>query len=99
VTLSLRITRRAATEIERADAWWRTHRELAPSAFRDDLQQALLAILRQPGIGVPVQDARLPDTRRLFVTRPRYHVFYRVRDAEIAILAVWHASRGQRPRV
>jgi hypothetical protein len=39
VTLRLRLTVRAADEIERADAWWRANRRAAPEAIREDIER------------------------------------------------------------
>jgi hypothetical protein len=40
LNLRLRVTARAAREIERADAWWQENRSAAPRALRDDLKAA-----------------------------------------------------------
>ena len=37
MALVLRIARRAASEIERAERWWSENRPAAPGAFRADL--------------------------------------------------------------
>lgn len=97
--LGLRISARAAAEIERADAWWRENRPSAPAALRDDLEAAFELLLRQPGIGVKVGGAHLAGTRRLHLSRVRYFIYYRVKNDELAVLSVWHASRGQGARV
>jgi plasmid stabilization system protein ParE len=99
VTLRLRISARAATEIERADAWWRDNRPSAPGALREDLKAAFQLLLRQPGVGIKVTGARVSATRRLHLGRVRYFVYYRVKNDELAVLSVWHASRASAPRV
>ena len=40
MTLRLRITARAADEIERADTWWGDNRLAVPGALREDLKAA-----------------------------------------------------------
>jgi len=52
--LALRIARRAATEIERAELWWRENRLAAPEALREDIQGAFSLLRRQPGVGTRV---------------------------------------------
>ncbi len=99
MTLRLRISARAAAEIERADAWWRENRLSAPGAVREDLKGAFRVLLRQPGIGLKVSGARLTGTRRLHLERIRYFVYYRVKNDELAVLSVWHSSRGREPRI
>lgn len=95
----LRVSVRAAAEIERADAWWREHRLGAPDAFREDLKAALALLTRQPEIGIQVAGARFAGTRRMHLDRVRYFIYYHVRSDELAVLSVWHSSRGRRPRV
>jgi plasmid stabilization system protein ParE len=95
--LRLRITRRAASEIERAESWWRANRLAVPSAIRDDLKSAFDLLLRQPGMGVRVGNTRLSGVRRLFLGRIRYFLYYRVERKELVVLSVWHSSRGKGP--
>ena len=99
MTLRVRITARAAGEIERADAWWRENRLAVPGALREDLKAAFKLLLQQPGVGIKVASARLTGTRRLHLERIRYFVYYRVKSEELVILCVWHSSRGRGPRV
>ncbi len=40
---------------------------------------------------------RAPGVRRLLLRATRYHVYYRVRDETLEVLAVWHATRGTGP--
>jgi plasmid stabilization system protein ParE len=99
VTLRLRISARAAAEIERADAWWRENRLSVLGALREDLKAAFQLLLRQPGVGVKVTSARMAGTRRLHLGRIRYFVYYRIKNEELAVLSVWHSSRAGGPHV
>jgi plasmid stabilization system protein ParE len=99
LTLQLRVTGRAAREIERIDAWWRENRQGAPTAVRDELNGAFQLVLQQPGVGVPVVSRRVPGTRRLHLKRIGYFVYYRVRGSQLYVLSVWHSSRGSEPAV
>jgi plasmid stabilization system protein ParE len=72
---------------------------LAPDAFRQDLSGAWSLRLREPGIGVPVVNTRLPQVRRLHLGSIRYFVYYRLRADELIVLSVWHSSRGAGPRL
>ena len=97
MVLRLRITARAAAQIERAERWWLDNRPSAPLALRDDFKAAFALLLRQPGCGVKVANTRLPLVRRLHLGRVRYFVIYLVKDEELVVLSVWHTSRGTAP--
>lgn len=99
MTRSIRITARAAAEIERADAWWRKNRPAAPDAVRTDLKSTFSLLALQPGIGQAVQNARLADTRSLQLDRIGYDVYYRERGTDVIILGLWHSHRARLPRV
>lgn len=97
--LPVRITRRAAGEIKKASSWWDANRSKAPRAFKEDLQRAFDQLARQPLIGSPATNEKLPAVRRLHLSRIRYYLYYRVREdlPTIEILALWHTSRGSGP--
>ncbi len=48
-------------------------------------------------MGTLAINTRLAGVRRVTLSRVRYHVYYRLADDAIQILAVWHTSRGQGP--
>lgn len=91
--LRLRISARAAAEIERADRWWKENRPAAPSALREDVAGVFRVLLQRPGIGVRIANTRVSSVRRLTLGRVRYYVYYCVREPELVILAFWHTSR------
>ena len=95
---SIRITARAAAEIERADAWWRKNRTAAPDAVRVDLKSAFALLALQPG-GERVENAKLAGTRSLQIDRLGYDVYYREQANVVVILALWHSHRARQPRV
>jgi plasmid stabilization system protein ParE len=97
VAPKLRITRRAAAEIERAEQWWRDNRPAAPDAFRADLQGAFALLQRQPAVGAKVGNTRLEGVRRPHLGRIRYFMSYQLRPEELVILSVWRTSRGRTP--
>ncbi|MFO1268861.1 MAG: type II toxin-antitoxin system RelE/ParE family toxin [Rubrivivax sp.] len=99
MTLRLRITARAAAEIERADAWWREHRLAVPDALRKDLRAAFELLVLQPGIGEKVESVRLQGTRSLQIDRIRYDLYHVVRGDELVVPSLWHSNRGRQPRV
>jgi plasmid stabilization system protein ParE len=92
-------SRRVWAQIDRASRWWRENRDKAPEAFDDDFAEALDRIRTNPGRGMPVS-ARRVGVRSVWLDRIGYYVYYRLVDDEIVeILALWHASRGSRPRL
>ena len=94
----IKFARRAWRQIDRASSWWRRHRDKAPHAFDEDLDAALRLLRTNPGVGEPIRD-RL-GTRRYWMERIRYFLYYRVtRDGVVEISALWHASRRTRPRL
>lgn len=97
--MRVRITKRAQAQIDRAAAWWDENRPLAPEAFDDDLSGAFSLLSIEPGIGVPVTNARTPGVRRLHLARIHYFIYYRVWGEEVHVLRIWHTSRGSGPDV
>ena len=95
--LRVEVTPRAAAQIESAAAWWVDNRLAAPDAIRLDLADALSLLARQPGIGARSKSTRYPDLRRLYLSRVRYHLYYRVTGDKLVVLALWHSSRGGGP--
>jgi plasmid stabilization system protein ParE len=95
----LRAPRRVWAQLDRASKWWRRHRDKAPDAFDADFADAFDRIRSNPDIGTPVR-SRKGDARSLWLDRIGYFVFYRVLDTEtVEIIAIWHSSRGSRPKL
>lgn len=91
------ITRSAERQIRDADAWWRVNRTAAREALQTELREALQKLLDNPLIGRLVAGDGLEDVRRLSLNATRYFLYYRIREQEITVLAVWHQSRGGPP--
>ena len=86
-------------QIERASNWWREHRDKAPTAFDEDIDAAFKLLRSNPHAGTPVRARRI-GVRSLWLDRVGYFVYYRERPNNlIEILALWHASRGSRPKL
>ena len=90
----------AHRQIAQASTWWRPNRPAVAQLFDDELDQSLMRLAENPGLGSRLQWSRLPDVHRLLVHRVGYVVFYRLRPRaqRIEVLAVWHARRGSGPR-
>ena len=99
MALLARIKPRAVREIHRAAQWWRENRPAALGAVEADLKDALTLLVEHPGIGSKVQNSRDAETRRFFLDRTRYFVYYRARGQFLEVMAFWHSSREHEPRV
>ena len=97
MALAVRISRRAAAEIQRAAAWWQENRPAAPHAIATDFSEAVALLAEQPGIGARHQGTRLPGVRRLYLSRVGYFVYYVASADTLDVLAFWHASREHPP--
>ncbi|MGL4461006.1 MAG: type II toxin-antitoxin system RelE/ParE family toxin [Planctomycetia bacterium] len=69
----------------------------APGAVRTDLAAALDAMADQPGVGTLVENAKDPTTRRLYLSRIRYFIYYRTHGQHLDVVAFWHANREHGP--
>lgn len=99
MALIVRVKPRAEWQIDAAAAWWSENRPSAPGAIRSDLKAALEALVEQPGIGTLVENARDPETRRLYLARTHYFIYYRSRGKTLEVVASWHSSREHEPSV
>ena len=100
MSYQVRVSRRAGREIRKAATWWLENREKAPSAFADDLDDALHLLAHLPKVGEAVHHATISTARRLLLTRTQHHLYYSVSDSSktVEVLVLWHASRGSAPR-
>lgn len=97
MTLRVKVSARAASQIHKAAEWWAENRPAAPGAVRTDIGEALTLLAQQPGIGVTYEGASTKGVRRLLVGRIRYFIYYRVTPEALEVLTVWHVSRGKQP--
>jgi plasmid stabilization system protein ParE len=96
--LPIIVLRRANQQIIKASDWWQANRSKAPQAFEEAIESAFDLLSFQPNVGVKVSGTRLPGVRRLHLSPIRYYLYYRVSDAGVEILSLWHTSRGSEPR-
>lgn len=98
--LPVRIVNTAARSIEEAAIWWEKNRPKAPNAFVVDLENALKLIALHPDIGALALNIKLTGVRRINLARVRYHLYYRVtHEPVVEVLALWHTSRADPPRL
>jgi len=97
VSVPLFTTPQADGQIREIDAWWRANRAAAPDLFFEELTKAFKLIEEAPYIGRLYRKSPVRNTRRLLLSRTRYHVYYVPLATEVWVLAVWHAQRGAGP--
>ena len=97
--LQIRVSPQALTQIEEAAEWWAQNRPFARDAIHHDVAEMLSVLSTQPGVGAPARPGRVKGLRRVSLVRVRYYIYYRVSEGFLDVLAVWHSSRGGRPRV
>ena len=101
MSFKLKIAARADRHIRVAANWWIKNRLYAPTMFGEDLETAFALIEDFPHAGEPVDHPRIVELRRVLLSRVRYHLYYAVLvdDRVIEVLALWHTSRGTKPRL
>ncbi len=89
----VKVSRRALSEYEIAQAWWRVHRDKAPDLLCGEFKQALSLLSEHPETGLLAEDH--DELRRFLLRKSRYAIFYRVNEDElqVEVLAFWHSSR------
>jgi len=97
LSLQVRTTPEADSQIREIDNWWRRNRAASPNLFVDELAAAFDILAHAPHIGRLYRQSPVPDTRRLLLMETRYHVYYVPRGDEVRVLAVWNAQRGVGP--
>jgi plasmid stabilization system protein ParE len=95
--LTIKISARAAAQIEKVAAWWADNRPAAPGAVRNDVAEVLELLSVQPGTGTPARRSRVVGVRRAILPRIQYYIYYRVSGGALEVLAFRHMSRGQQP--
>lgn len=96
----VRIVSSAARAIADAADWWRTNRPDLQDAFITDLENTLKLIASYPGVGARARNTTLKGVRRVHLARVHYHLYYRINaNQSIDVLALWHSSRGDNPKL
>jgi plasmid stabilization system protein ParE len=99
--LPVQVTALAARQIREARAWWQRNRAAAPNAIEEELQRAFSLIAAQPAAGGRAANVKLPDVRRIFLPRIKYHLYYHVLHVpeRVEVVAFWHSRRGAAPPI
>ena len=97
--LRIRVSPQALAQIEEAAEWWTRNRPAAPGTIRQEVADILTVLVNQPGVGMPTRRGRVKGLRRVTLIRVRYHLYYRISEGFLEVLAFWHTSRGRPPRI
>lgn len=88
--MRVRWLRRALLDLDEVEAYIAQDNPLAARETVLNVIKAVSVLQDQPGIGRP---GRVPETRELLIPGLPFIVPYRVKDATVQILRVYHASR------
>lgn len=83
--LAVRVTRRAARQIESAAQWWEQNRPAATGAILASVEQVLSLLATQPRIGAVARSARMTGIRRVHLTLVNYDLYNRVTNSGIDV--------------
>ena len=97
--LRLLVVPNAERQVREATAWWRENRPAARGLFEEELARGYELITTQPCIGTRVFDVSIQGVRRFHLLRIHYHLYYRVNEDTVEVLALWHVRRGKGPPV
>jgi plasmid stabilization system protein ParE len=75
VSLPVRVTPEAETQIREIDSWWRENRLAVPDLFLSELTESFHLIAGAPQIGRLYRKSPVRNARRLLLKRTRYHVY------------------------
>jgi plasmid stabilization system protein ParE len=96
---SIRVTKRAAAEARQLATWWLQNRPAAPDAVRLELERAFMLLSVSPQIGALAKNASLSGVRRIYLVKIQHHLYYRLKNNSVEVLALWHTSRGHGPSI
>jgi plasmid stabilization system protein ParE len=91
----LRVTKRAATQIEKALDYIEAESLHGANRMRERISTLFLLLSEHPYAG---QATELPGVRRLALSPHSYLIFYRVANDEVIIQRLRHTSRRPLPR-
>ena len=99
MTVRIVTTPEAEDQVRIIDAWWRSERPAAPGLFEEELAAAFALLGSAPLAGRRYGHPSISEVRRILLRSTRYHVYYRVREDDVIVLAVWNAVRGVGPEL
>ena len=99
MTVRIVVAPEAEEQVRTIDAWWRKERLASPDLFCEELSAAFALLGGAPQAGRRYPHPIVPEIRRILLRSSRYHVYYKVHEDDVIILAVWSAVRGTGPEL
>lgn len=98
---SVIVSPRAREQVLAISQWWRENRDKNPFLFEDELIDGLALIGKSPLVSAVYRVMSQRVVRRVRLSGSRYYIYFEVDDRaeKVNVLAVWHASRGNGPRL
>lgn len=91
------VTPEATLQVRAINTWWRRERNAAPQLFSEELAAAFALLGAAPQAGRRYRHATVAGLRRILLRASRFHVYYKVHESNVIILAIWSAVRGMGP--
>jgi plasmid stabilization system protein ParE len=100
-TRKIKVSVQAQRQIHEADTWWRTNRDKAPNAIREELERIETLLAFRSYVGARATNVRLAGVRKIHVERIHYDVYYRIVESSeyIEIVAFWSSRGGSGPPI
>jgi plasmid stabilization system protein ParE len=99
MTVRIVVTPEAEEQARTIDTWWRHERPAAPGLFTEELAAAFALLGHAPEAGRRYPHPTVSDVRRVLLRSTRYHVYYKLRENEVVVLAIWSGVRGTGPEL
>jgi plasmid stabilization system protein ParE len=99
MTVGIVVTAEAESQVRSIDTSWQVERPAAPALFAEELAATFSLLSSAPLAGRHYRHSTVHDVRRVLLRSSRYHVYYRVQESAVVILAVWSAVRGTGPQL
>lgn len=86
-----------AGQLERALQWWAAHRDKAPGLLAHEIERALDLIGAAPELGQRATTRRFGRLHRMLLPRTKYHLYYRIIEAELRVELVLFRQAQKQP--
>jgi len=96
--VKVELSPRAKRELERIVEWWQTEYGEPPKKVFAELRVAARLLASFPEQGGRYALVRGHQVRRLLLRESQIHLYYRVDDSVVRLLAIWSTARRRAPR-
>ncbi len=96
--MKVELSPRAKRELERIVEWWKAEKGEAPKTVFAELRQAARLLASFPEHGNRYALVRGRQVLQLLLRESQLHLYYRVDDNVVRVLAIWSTARRRAPR-